>query len=103
MLKTTRMAALAAVLFVAASSAVVPYAAEAQTPPPSAPAAPAATAQPAPPDPPPPPAPAAPAAKAGTRTTELVYNPYGLEALLKGSDIVARVTLAILAIMSMGS
>jgi len=98
MLKTTRMAALAAVLFVAASSAVVPFAAQAQTPPPSAPAAPAApatTAQPAPP--------AAPAAKAGTRTTELVDNPYGLEALLKGSDIVARVTLAILAIMSMGS
>ena len=30
-------------------------------------------------------------------------NPYGLESLLKGSDIVARVTLAILAIMSMGS
>jgi biopolymer transport protein ExbB len=98
MLKTTRMAALAAALFVAASTAVVPLATQAQTPPP---AAPAATAQPA--------APAAPAAATApkaastTRTTELVDNPYGLEALLKGSDIVARVTLAILAIMSMGS
>jgi biopolymer transport protein ExbB len=98
MLKTTRMAALAAALFVAASTAVVPFAAQAQTPPPSAPAAPAATAPPAPPA-----ATAAPAPKAGNRTTELVDNPYGLEALLKGSDIVARVTLAILAIMSMGS
>jgi len=95
MLKTTRMAALAAALFVAASTAVVPLATQAQTPPP---AAPAATAQPAAPA-------AATAPKAGstTRTTELVDNPYGLEALLKGSDIVARVTLAILAIMSMGS
>ena len=97
MLKTTRMAALAAVLFVAASTAVVPLATQAQTPPPTAPAA---TAQPA--------APAAPAAPTApkastTKTTELVDNPYGLEALLKGSDIVARVTLAILAIMSMGS
>ena len=97
MLKTTRMAALAAVLFVAASTAVVPLATQAQTP---APTAPAATAQPA--------APAAPAAPTApkastTKTTELVDNPYGLEALLKGSDIVARVTLAILAIMSMGS
>jgi biopolymer transport protein ExbB len=95
MLKTTRMAALAAALFVAAFTAVVPLAAQAQTPPPSAPAA---NAQPA--------APAAPTAATTapkTKTTELVDNPYGLEALLKGSDIVARVTLAILAIMSMGS
>jgi biopolymer transport protein ExbB len=100
MLKTTRLAALAAVLFVAASTAVVPFAAQAQAP---APAAPAATATPAAPAAVAPPA--APAAKAapGARTTEIVDNPYGLEALLKGSDIVARVTLAILAIMSMGS
>jgi biopolymer transport protein ExbB len=34
---------------------------------------------------------------------EIVDNPYGLEALWKGGDIVAKVTLAILAIMSMGS
>ena len=37
------------------------------------------------------------------RTTELVDNPYGLEALWKGGDLVARFTLGILAIMSMGS
>jgi biopolymer transport protein ExbB len=62
---------------------------------PAAPAAPAATA----------PAPAPPAAQAaaGTRSVEVVDNPYGLEALWKGGDIVAKVTLAILAIMSMGS
>jgi biopolymer transport protein ExbB len=98
MLKTTRLAALAAVLFVAASTAVVPFAAQAQAP---APAAPAAT--PAPAAPAATAAPAAPAAKAGAKQTEIVDNPYGLESLLKGSDIVARVTLAILAIMSMGS
>ena len=34
---------------------------------------------------------------------ETVDNPYGLEALWKGGDMVAKVTLAILAIMSMGS
>jgi biopolymer transport protein ExbB len=33
----------------------------------------------------------------------MVENPYGLEALWKGGDIVAKITLAILAIMSMGS
>ena len=96
MLKTTRMAAFAAVLFVAASAAVVPPASQAQTPaaaPPAA-AAPANSAA----------APIAPAAKAApAKSTELIENPYGLEALLKGSDIVARVTLAILGIMSMGS
>ncbi len=38
-----------------------------------------------------------------SRTTEIVDNPYGLEALWKGGDIVARITLGILVIMSMGS
>jgi len=42
-------------------------------------------------------------AAGGTRSVEIVDNPYGLEALWKGGDIVAKVTLAILAIMSMGS
>ena len=93
MLKTTRMAALAAVLFVAAPVAVVPLAALAQTT--SAPATAPAAAPSA--------APSAPATKASAKGAELVDNPYGLEALLRGSDIVARVTLAILAIMSMGS
>ena len=93
MLKTTRMAALAAVLFVAAPVAVVPIAALAQTT--AAPATAPAAAPSA--------APSAPATKASAKGAELVDNPYGLEALLRGSDIVARVTLAILAIMSMGS
>ncbi len=98
MLKTTRLAALAAVLFVAASTAVVPFATQAQTPAPAAPAASSAPAAPAVTA-----TPAAPPTKVGAKQTEIVENPYGLEALLKGSDIVARVTLAILAIMSMGS
>jgi len=36
-------------------------------------------------------------------TKETVDNPYGLDALWKGGDFVARATLIILAIMSMGS
>ena len=99
MLKMTRLAVSAAALLIAAASAVLPQMALAQ-PQPSAPAAapaPAATA--------PAPAPtAAPApAAGGTRSVEIVDNPYGLEALWKGGDIVAKVTLAILALMSMGS
>ena len=98
MLKMTRWAALAAALLIAAAPAVVPLArAQGQAPAPAAPAAaPAESAAPAA---------AAPAAKAAAsgRTTEVVDNPYGLEALWKGGDIVARFTLGILAIMSMGS
>jgi biopolymer transport protein ExbB len=101
MLKMIRLAVTAAVLLVAAASAVLPPMALAQPQPPAAaaPPAPAATA------PAPAPAPtAAPApAAAGARSVEIVDNPYGLEALWKGGDIVAKVTLAILAIMSMGS
>ncbi len=93
MLKTTRLAALAAVLFVAASAAVVPQASLAQTPAPAPAAAPAAPAEPAA---------AAPAPKA-TKSTEVVDNPYGLQALWAGGDFVARFTLAILVIMSLGS
>ena len=94
MLKMTRLAAMAAVLFLAAAS-VVPLSAQAQTSP-ASPAAPAATAEPATP------APVAKAA-ASAKQTEVVDNPYGLEALWKGGDAVARITLAILVIMSMGS
>jgi biopolymer transport protein ExbB len=97
MLTKTRLAGLAAVLLIAVASAVFPQAAQAQ----GQPAAPAATA-PAPAEPAA--APAALAAKAASaKTTEVVDNPYGLEALWKGGDAVARITLAILAIMSMGS
>ncbi len=100
MLKMIRLAVAAAVLLVAAASAVLPQMALAQPQPP-APAAPPAP----PPATAPAPAPVAPPAQAagGTRSVEIVDNPYGLEALWKGGDIVAKVTLAILAIMSMGS
>jgi len=93
--KTTRLATLAAVLLVSMVAVVgtpVPDA-QAQTPAPaaSAPATPEAT-----------PAPAAPK-PVTAKSAEMVENPYGLEALWKGGDIVAKITLAILAIMSMGS
>ena len=97
MLKMIRLAALAAVLLIAMPAAIIAPAAYAQ-PQPGAPAtAPTETA-------PATPAPAAPAAKAtGERSTEVVDNPYGLEALWKGGDLVARITLGILVIMSMGT
>jgi biopolymer transport protein ExbB len=95
MLKMTHLAAVVAVLLIAVAGAALPQAAQAQTPPP----APAAAAEPAAPA-----AIAAPAAKsASVKSTETVDNPYGFQALLRGSDIVAKITLAILAIMSMGS
>ena len=98
MLKMTRLAALAAVLLVASPAAAVPLAAQAQTP--------------APPRPRPAAAPAAAACggprgagreAASGKSAEVVDNPYGLEALWKGGDLVAKITLAILVIMSMGS
>jgi biopolymer transport protein ExbB len=93
MLKMTRLATLAVVLSLASALTVVSQAAQAQGQP--APAAPAAA--------PAAPAPAAPAAAASGKSVEVVDNPYGLEALWKGGDAVARITLAILVIMSMGS
>ncbi len=90
MLKKVRLAALAAALLIVAAGVALPPASQAQTPP-APPAAPAATPAPA--------APAAPAAKA----PELIDNPYGLEALWKGGDLVAKTTLAILVLMSIGS
>ena len=105
MLKKTRMAVSAAVAFVFLASAVLPLAAAAQGQPAppaaaAAPAAPSAASGPA--------APAAPAATGVSapntaRATETVDNPYGLEALWKGGDLVAKITLGILALMSMGS
>ncbi len=113
MSKLNRLAALAAVLLVAATSAVFPLAVDAQgqtTPPatPAAPsaAAPAASSAAAPADTAAAPATSvapAPKASATTRSVEIVDNPYGLEALWKGGDIVAKITLGILAFMSMGS
>jgi len=93
-----RLAALFAVVLVAGATLVtLPAQAQTQTPA----AAPAADA------------PAAPAPVAATpvpppnadkaTTSEAVENPYGLEALWKGGDFVARGTLIILVIMSIGS
>ena len=111
MLKMNRLAKFAAALLVALPTALAPVAAFAQTPPPRPPASPPPSAAPAPaPDaavatPAAPAAPAAPAvpAKVGEKTTEIIENPYGLEALWKGGDLVARITLGILVVMSMGS
>jgi biopolymer transport protein ExbB len=50
------------------------------------------------------PAPAAvPAAKPATKTVESVENPYGLGALWKAGDFVAKFVLVVMVIMSMGS
>ena len=102
MLKITRLAMLAAALIVALPGTLVPAVAFAQAQPP-APAAPPADTSPAATPAAPAPAAAAPAPKVGEKTTEIVENPYGLEALWKGGDLVARITLGILVIMSMGS
>jgi biopolymer transport protein ExbB len=106
MLKMTRLALLAAALIVALPAALAPATAEAQAQP-APPATPSTAPAPTPPLPATTvaPAPSAPAAtpKVGEKTTEVIENPYGLEALWKGGDLVARITLGILVIMSMGS
>jgi biopolymer transport protein ExbB len=104
MLKMNRLANLAAALVLALPIAAIPLPAQAQaqpaTPPSAAPAdAPVATPAPSPA----PAAPAASAAKAPAATTDVIENPYGLEALWKGGDLVARITLGILVLMSAGS
>ena len=102
MLKITRLAALAAVVLVAASAAIVPPMGHAQQPAP-APAPSAAAPAAAPAEPASASAATAPVPKSSAKTTEVVDNPYGLEALWKGGDLVAKITLAILVIMSVGS
>ncbi len=99
MSKLIRLAMLAAALMIAVPGAVMPIAAQAQTPS-TAPAAPAAPAAPTDATTPPA-APVAPAPAA--KGTDIVDNPYGLDALWKGGDLIARITLGILALMSMGS
>jgi len=93
MMKMTRLAAWAMVLLIAMPAVLVPVVALAQAQPP-APAAPQDSATPAP---------APPPAAGPVRTTEIVENPYGLQAIWAGGDIVAKATIAILVIMSMGS
>ncbi len=78
---------LAALMF---ATVAVTGSALAQTPPPAAEPAPAAAA------------PAAAAPKAASTAVQ-IENPYGVKALLAEGDFVAKATLAILAIMSMGS
>jgi biopolymer transport protein ExbB len=102
MLKTTRMAALAAILLMAAATLVVTPVAQAQAP--AQPAAPAAAAPETPAAAPAAaPAPPVPAAKAMAAKGDAVENPYGLQALWRGGDYVAKITLLILAVMSIGS
>ena len=88
MLKKTRLAGLAAVLLIATATLVIPHATLAQTPAPAPAAAPAAAPAEAPAE-----APAAAKAPTSAKATEVVDNPYGLEALWKGGDAVARITL----------
>jgi biopolymer transport protein ExbB len=91
---STRRVAVAAML-AAVAIAVVPSALAQGTTPPAAPAAqnaPAAT-----------PAPAPNIATAPQKQVEVVDNPYGLEAMWRGGDIVLKITLGILVFMSIGS
>ncbi|HYE69897.1 MAG TPA: MotA/TolQ/ExbB proton channel family protein [Aquabacterium sp.] len=86
LLRAPLAAALLAIAALVSTTAPIPALAQAA----SAPAADAA-------------APAAPAAPAATVAKEEVMNPYGLEALWSQGDFVARGTLIIMIIMSMGS
>jgi biopolymer transport protein ExbB len=85
----------AALLCVAAAAAILaPSPSRAQTPPaPAAATAPDSTAQ----------APAAPQPPEAIPATEVVKNPYGLDSLWRQGDFVARGTLIVLVIMSIGS
>ena len=92
MLTVLRASLAAALIATVTVSAVVPLPAHAQAPAASAPAA----AAPAP-------APAPAAAPAAAVSEEAVENPYGLKALWNQGDWVAKGTLVIMVIMSMGS
>ena len=93
MLTKTRAAVMAAALLIAVAGAGIVPSAFAQAP--GAPAA-ADAGQAAP-------APAPQAQAAAARATEVVDNPYGLNALWKTGDWVSKTTLLILVVMSMGS
>ena len=101
MLKMTQLTAFAAVVSLAIATQVLPQSALAQAPQPAPAAAVPAGAAPAGADAAA--APAAPPKAAPGKAAESIENPYGFQALLRGSDLVAKITLAILAIMSMGS
>lgn len=107
--KPARLTRLLAAVMVAvsfAATAVLPLAVLAQAAKPDAAPAPAtpAPATPAPAVPPPAPAVIAkPIPPPPLPTTEVVENPYGLEALWRQGDFVSRGTIIILVIMSIGS
>lgn len=107
MLKMNRMANLAAALLLALPLAATPLAAFAQaqtTPPPASAPSDGASAPPTAAPAAPATAPVVPAAPGASKTTtDVIENPYGLEALWKGGDLVARITLGILVLMSAGS
>jgi len=110
MIKTNSLTALATALVLALAPLASTVALAQSAPPATAPAAtaPVAPVAPAPADATPAPAPAdataAPAAPTlAPAPTEAVDNPYGLDALWKGGDFVARGTLIILVIMSVGT
>ena len=90
MQSTNRLPALLMAVFIACA----PMAALAQAPAADAPKAAPADAPADTPKPPPP---------VATKSTEVVDNPYGLEALWKQGDFISKGTLIILVIMSMGS
>jgi biopolymer transport protein ExbB len=98
MFLTSHLRAVLGAALIALSVSTSPLAqAQAPAPAASAPAA-AATAAPAAV------APAAPVASAAAaKNGEALDNPYGIEALWKGSDLIARSVLVLLAIMSVGS
>ena len=104
MLKMNRLANLAAALALALPQAVSRIAAfaQAQSTTPAPAAAPADTTS-APPAAPAPAATSSATASKAAPSTEVIENPYGLEALWKGGDLVARITLGILVVMSAGS
>ena len=89
------VAAVATSLTLFAAAGLAPSAAQAQTPPAASEASAAAPAPTA--------APASLPAAPGAAAAEKVDNPYGLEALWKGSDGVAKGVLVLLVLMSMGS
>ena len=110
--RTTRRLAASMTALLLIGTAVLPVAVWAQAAKPDAPAAPTTPAVPAAapvpaPAPaaavPPPPAPAPVKPVAGAPETEVVENPYGLEALWKQGDFVSKGTLITLIIMSIGS
>jgi len=104
-----RLPAFVAALLFGVSAVLIAIPQNAKAADPAAPAA--TTTTPAPANPPAAePAPAAPKADLAAPpvappapATESVENPYGLDALWKGGDFVARGTLIILVVMSMGS